>query len=277
LAIGCVSFDAKFLEITYEQGTFRSSKFVFVETGDTPKELKNRTRDNLEKKVIDTPEFKAIYARSGQAMHQDDETAYAKVAAHSGRQYGKPKAIKCGNCIEQEIDWRGRWKDMAHASSVYADTALPYPDTKVVFELCHGGPIKCKLADGCRVSDGWIANNVMPNTSEVFGSKMGSILDRALLWACYNNEAKESVDVRLCDKVIAAYDSATQNNAIVAAAGLSNPVIKVRLVLYEKNGSAVIEELRSTTAAVSASVSGAHQNDGVRRSQHVDAALLNEI
>jgi hypothetical protein len=56
---------AKFLEIVYEQGTFRSSEFVFVETDNTHKNLKNMTRENLKKKVIDTPEFKAIYARSG--------------------------------------------------------------------------------------------------------------------------------------------------------------------------------------------------------------------
>jgi hypothetical protein len=167
---------------------------------------------------------------------------------------------------------------MSHASSLYADTALPYPDAKVAFELCHGGPIKYKLADGCGVSDEWVANSVMPNTSAVFSSKLGSNLGRALLWACYDDKAKESIDSGLRNKVIAAYDAATQNNAIVAAAGLSNPVIKVRLVLHEKNGTAVIEELRSTTgtaavdaAAAATSVSGAPQNDGVRRTKHLDA------
>lgn len=267
---------AKFLEIAYERGTFRSSKFVFVETGDTHKKLKERTRTTLKEKVIQTPEFKAIYARSGRAMHQDDDAAHAKVAAHSGRKYGKNRALKGGNCIEQETDWRGRWKDMAHASSVYGDTALPYPDAKVAFALCHGGPIKYKLADECGVSDLWIAENVMPNTTAVFGSKMGSILGKALLWTCFDDEAKQSIDDRLRSKIVGAYSAATENNPAVAAAGLSNPVVKKRLVLYERNGTAIIEELRIDGPAPAGNIT-TYQNDGVRRTQQHDAVVLNEI
>ena len=87
---------AKFLEIAYEQGTFKSSRFVFVETGDTPKQLKNRTRQSLKEKVVNTSEFKAIYAQTGRAMHQDNDAANAKFMAHSGRKYGKNKALKGG-------------------------------------------------------------------------------------------------------------------------------------------------------------------------------------
>ena len=254
--------------MAYQQGMFKSSRFVFVETGDTPKQLKNRTRHSLKENVVNTPEFKAIYARTGRAMHHDDDAANAKVVAHSGRKYGKNKALKGGRCIEQEADWRGRWKDMSHASSVYDDVVLPFPDAKVAFALCHGGPIKYKLIDECGVSDLWVAENVMPNTTAVFGSKMGSILGKALLWACFDDKAKQSIDDRLRSKVVEAYNAATGNNL---PAGFTNPVIKLRLVLYENNGAAVIEELGGDGANAAS-----NEREGRHTQQH-DTVLLNEI
>ena len=52
---------------------------------------------------------------------------------------------------------------MAHVSAVYGDVVLPYPDAKVAFELCHGGPVMYKLQDSCGVGDQWIDENVTPH------------------------------------------------------------------------------------------------------------------
>ena len=73
----------------------------------------------------------------------------------------------------------------------------PYPDAKVAFELCHGGPISYKHRDGCGVVDDWIAANVSPHIAKAFGRNVAGILGRGLLWACFDTEARESVDIRL--------------------------------------------------------------------------------
>jgi hypothetical protein len=97
---------------------------------------------------------------------------------------------------------------MAHASSVYADTVLPFPDAKVAFELCHGGPVKYKLRDESAVGNEWIVNNVSPHMSSVFGRKMAATLGEALLWACLDHEANVSVDHQLCNRIREAYATA---------------------------------------------------------------------
>ncbi len=63
---------AKFLEIACERGTFVSSQFVFVETGDTPEKLKNRIRRKLKSNVLKTSKYNAIYEQTGRALHKDD-------------------------------------------------------------------------------------------------------------------------------------------------------------------------------------------------------------
>ena len=106
---------------------FVTSQFVFVETGDTPEKLKSCICRSLKNNLLKTSEFKAIYEQTGRALHKDDDNANAKLGAHSNRKYAKTRPLCRGNCNEKEVDWCGRWKDMAHASSVYADTVLSFP------------------------------------------------------------------------------------------------------------------------------------------------------
>ena len=271
---------AKFLEIACERGTFVSSQFVFVETGDTPEKLKNRIRRNLKSNVLKTSEFKAIYEQTGRALHKDDDNANAKLGAHSNRKYAKTRPLRRGNCNEKEVDWRGRWKDMAHASSVYADTVLPFPDAKVAFELCHGGPVKYKLRDESGVGNEWIINNVSPHMSSVFGRKMAATLGKALLWACLDHEANVSVDHQLCNRIREAYATAICNNPSVEAnrnKELPNPIIKVKLILYEKNGGALIEELSAANEADNNVPDGYRTLNIARQTQQHDAAVMNEL
>jgi hypothetical protein len=79
---------------------------------------------------------------------------------------------------------------MAHVSAVYGDVVLPYPDAKVAFELCHGGPMMYKLQDGCGVGDWWIVENGTPHIAKSFGTNMAATFGKALLWACFDDEAR---------------------------------------------------------------------------------------
>jgi hypothetical protein len=109
----------------------------------------------------------------------------------------------------------------------------------VAFECCHGGPVKHKLRDESGVGNEWIVMNVSPHMSSVFGRKMAATLGKALLWACLDHEVNVSVDHRLCNRIREVYATVICNNPSVEAnrnKELPNPIIKEKLILYEKNG-----------------------------------------
>lgn len=139
--------------------------------------------------------FKAMYPLTGRTTHQGFSNTKAKVRAHSNRKYGKSKALCQGLCTETEAE-NGCWKDMARASAVYAYVVLPYPNPKVAFKICHGGPSQLQICDNCRVGNDWIAANVSPCT-KAFGRNDAATLGHALLWACFDSEARKSVDICL--------------------------------------------------------------------------------
>lgn len=119
-------------------------------------------------------------------------------------------------------------------SATYEDTCMPFPDAKVAFVLCHGGPIGYELVEGMGLSSEWIVENVTPNTETVYGTKMATILGKALLWACCDEDTKSIVDTTLRERIMAAY------NAVDHAHDIVNPVHKVGLVLHESNGVSII-------------------------------------
>jgi hypothetical protein len=74
---------AKFLEMACERPGLVRTRSLFVEQGDTPKNLKSHCRHHLKKEILQTPRFKAIYPLTGQSLHQDDDNYQAKMGAHS--------------------------------------------------------------------------------------------------------------------------------------------------------------------------------------------------
>lgn len=108
---------ALFLETACGRGVYRTGEFVFLEEGDTQEALKGRARDAIRNNVLSTDEFKQIFAQSGRAQHSDAAYANECLGAHSNRKYGKTKARRSGQCTKDDADYRGRWKDMSHASA----------------------------------------------------------------------------------------------------------------------------------------------------------------
>ena len=74
---------AKFLEMACERPGLVRTQSLFVEQGDTPKNLKSHCRHHLKKEILQTPRFKAIYPLTGRSLHQDDDNYQAKMGAHS--------------------------------------------------------------------------------------------------------------------------------------------------------------------------------------------------
>jgi len=267
---------AQYFEVIGDRTTWQQSPFTFVESGDSWERVKGRACTAMKDHVVDNEQFKQIFARTGRGAQASSAASMAqnnaqpkRLGSHSVRKFAKTRARRRGNCSKDDSDIRGRWKtDDAKASSRYEDTYLPFPDAKVAFALAFGGPIKYVLTENSYVSDEWIAAEVSPNTAAVFGTNVASLLGKALLWACYDDEAKSRLDPNLCQRVTAAYQSvhqaavgqaaapraapasvATAAAANAAAFGeendfvdttISNPVAKFGLTLYEQNGMAVI-------------------------------------
>lgn len=228
---------AIYLEMACESPFYRESpQSFFTRDGDTITRVKDRASSALKRKVIDKPHFRQIFQSTGRYSLSGEKHKAAKLGSHSFRKYAKTRARKSGVCSKDEVDLRGRWKqDNSKASALYEDTTMPFIDAKVAFQLCHGGPIGYELVPTSALTDAWIAGNVTPNTAAVYGAKMATVLGKALLWACCDNDAKSIVDRTMLERVLVAYHGIRHGDSN------SNPVQKVRLVLSESNGVAIIE------------------------------------
>ena len=235
---------AIYLELACESHFYRESPFTFhSRPGDTPKKVKSRASGALKRKV-DNPLFKQVFPTTLRFQLSGEKHKAAKVGSHSFRKYAKTRARRSGVCSKDEVDLRGRWKqDNTKPSASYEDTCMPFPDAKVAFVLCHGGPIGYEIVEGSGLSNEWIIQHVTPNTATVYGTKMATILGNALLWACCDEDAKSIVDTTLHKRVMAAYNAVNH-----AVDDNKNPVHKVGLVLRESNGVSIINTCNFETA-----------------------------
>ncbi|KAL3773982.1 hypothetical protein ACHAW5_000582 [Stephanodiscus triporus] len=78
-----------------------------------------------------------------------------KVGSHSNRKHGVTTARKSG-CSKDDTDFHGRWKKSRHQQDTYADTTIPFVDSKVAMALCKGGPIAYVVKDASGITDQWI-------------------------------------------------------------------------------------------------------------------------
>ena len=54
--------------------------------------------------------------------------------------------------------------------------------------MAIGGAIKYQVKQGAQVSDSFILENVVPNTSQLLNQKVAIILGKALLWAVFDDD-----------------------------------------------------------------------------------------
>ena len=132
----------------------------------------------------------------------------------------------------------------------YVDPDIPYPDAKTAAALCIGGPIKYELQKDFGLDDCWLMEHVLPEVYKMHNDRKAVVtLSKALLWACFDSEAKELVPLKILGRVHSAYEDARKLSPTV------NPVRKVPLLISGHEGQLIIEELfdvYSETAGVEA-------------------------
>ena len=82
----------------------------------------------------------------------------------------------------------------------YVDIQLMRLDVNAASMLCQGGVCKYKVKSDAGLTDKWVATNVAIGITSVFGSNVGAILGKVLLWACFDHKWQEKLPVDICHR-----------------------------------------------------------------------------
>ena len=244
ILLGCNNVDyfillslAVYLEVWLIVGNGKSSTLMFSDENDINGDRKNV--DRLKKRYSSRLTQFIFHNRE---FAQESIKTGGLLGSHSLRKYPATFARSNG-CNADDIDIRGRWKrNSRRISDRYVDVAQHYIDAKVAAALCVGGPVRYKLVDGSGVTKAWLRNIVVPGIASFFDENdtIADVLALPLLWACFDVE----YSTKLPDWLIA---TVRMNYAFIKVLpdDITNPVIRVPLLVYQVNGELRIEEMDS--------------------------------
>lgn len=106
------------------------------------------------------------------------------LGTHSVKKLASTTALRAG-ASKDAVDYLARWtvRRMQDRYTV-TDTQL---DVHAVSKLCEVG----KEMSG--ITDEWLAQNVAPCITAIFGRAVGAILGKSVLWACFDPSVADQV------------------------------------------------------------------------------------
>ena len=114
------------------------------------------------------------------------------------------------------------------------DSQLSWPDINCASQLCFKGMCKHKIKEAAGLTDDWLCQCVTPQISAVFGKKVGAILAKPLLWACFSDTFAERVQPqirqRICGQFIRLERDGFEQNGV-------NPVETVEVIPNESKSA----------------------------------------
>jgi hypothetical protein len=120
---------------------------------------------------------------------------------------------------------------------MYVDTQLSWPDVNCASRLCFKGMCKYKIKEAAGLTDDWLCQYVTPQISATFGKKVGAILAKPLLWACFSDTFAERVQPqirqRICGQFIRLERDGFEQNGI-------NPVETVEVIPNESKSTEML-------------------------------------
>ena len=181
-------------------------------------------------------EYASSYMRE---MFKDNDFHFeGKRGTHSIRKLATTRARKFG-CSKDDTDTRGRWK-RKRQQDCYADTMLPYPDTKVAAALCKGGLIHYSVKPNSGIAEDWILQHVDPQIASRYCRPLALVLGRALLWRVFDDNESLVVPPHICHRVKSAYQDLGDRCQLVAG---ENPVERDPLVVTGSDAEVHIDLL----------------------------------
>ena len=215
---------AMWLEFMIVYGRDKDCEFVWGYRGSNDVDSIRTNASKVMKQVINDPAFDVVL----------DE----KQGTHSMRKFATDFAKRNG-IHKDDIDHRFRWRSKRMQDN-YASTTIPSTDAKVAAALCKGGPIHYHLKEYSGINDEWVCDKVCPNITATYGSVIGKVLGRALLWCVYDTEQTKVVPIFISDRIKEAYNKVTDKRL----ADGENPVEKVPLyVSGDTNGNLILEPM----------------------------------
>jgi hypothetical protein len=95
--------------------------------------------------------------------------------------------------IQDDTDYRGRWKNSRRQHETYADTSIAYVDAKVAAAMCKGGVIAYLIDEISGVTDAWILEHVVPNmVNHGIDHQVCKVLGRAVLWRLFDRSGDDA-------------------------------------------------------------------------------------
>ena len=108
--------------------------------------------------------------------------------------------------------------------------------------LCEGGVAFYKPKDGSGVTDEWLAQNIAPNISVVFGAGVGAILGRVLLYCCLDEGLDDRVPGDISRRVLDKWSGCEQFSQFP---NNGNPIEKVVVFPERYNGRITLDYVPS--------------------------------
>jgi hypothetical protein len=227
----CVLGLSLFLEKWISDGQGSVSQWLFADgTSDSSSILDEQDKEALN--------CKANYANSfKRAIDSDVFTANeGKLGTNSVKKYAATRC-RSGGASKDDTDYRARWKGR-RMQDRYTDTELDWSDVNAASKLCVGGICVYKVKDGSGITDEWLAREVAPAISESFGDKVGRILAKPLLWACFDASTVDLVPSTIRHSVTGKFIrlKSTIPDGV-------NPIDKVEVIASECGGNVSLDEI----------------------------------
>ena len=89
--------------------------------------------------------------------------------------------------MQDDSDYRGRWKNSRHQHDTYTGTNIPFVDAKVAAALCKGGVVAYLIDEDSGITDQWILDYVVPNMFQTgIHCQVCLVLGHVILWRIFD-------------------------------------------------------------------------------------------
>ncbi len=140
--------------------------------------------------------------------------------------------------LQDDTDYRGRWKNSRRQHETYADTDIGWVDAKVASSLCKGGPIAYVIDPLSGVTDQWVLDHVVPNLSKKVPVEVAKVLGGAVLFHAFDSSTKAAFPSHRKEHIRDAYfDLGARNQLEVGV----NPVKRKPLVVTGHDSEVVMD------------------------------------
>ena len=116
-------------------------------------------------------------------MDEFIKIGHGKIGTHSFRK-GVSTYCSRNGLSNEDINYRGRWRDSTKQINTYIDINRPYPDARVSSCLCgHSGPAFYFVENSDWFTENFVSTHIVPNIAKLLGVRIAKTLSLSLVHA----------------------------------------------------------------------------------------------